>query len=96
MSSNLDPPNPAKVRAAGGHRGDDPYDLTESAWRRRFARRLAGEHALERARARAAALDAAAEPLTAPTLPARSAPSPALLDHLANVRGRGTTPAGAA
>jgi len=40
---------------------DDPYELTESAWRHRFSRRLAVERGLERARARAEALEAAAE-----------------------------------
>ena len=67
---------------------DDPYDLTESAWRRRFSRRLAEARSLERARTRAAAL--AVTELTVPRIPrATGAPSPALLAHLARVRPRG-------
>lgn len=67
---------------------DDPYDLTESSWRRRLTRRLAEERSLERARARAATL-AAADAIVPPAHPAKRRPSPALLAHLATVRGRG-------
>jgi hypothetical protein len=66
---------------------DDPYDLTESAWRRRLARRLAEERGLERARARAEALRAAAE-LVTPVEPAKRTPSPAQLRQLAAARAR--------
>src|SRR5262249_15471348 len=67
---------------------DDPYDLTESDWRRRFSRRLAEARSLERAHARATAL-AVTEHTVPPTPHAKRAPSPALLAHLARVRPRG-------
>jgi hypothetical protein len=74
---------------------DDPYDLSESAWRRRFSQRLAETRSLERARARAEAIAAAAEcaadELAAATRATqvatkKRAPSPAQLQHLATMR----------
>src|SRR5262245_39299917 len=64
---------------------DDPYDLTESVWRRRFARRLAQERSRVRAKARTEAL-AIAEEFAAPVQPAKRRASPALVAHLANAR----------
>lgn len=68
---------------------DDPYDLTESAWRTRFGRRLAEARSLERARARTQTILAATEQTVPPIQAAAGAPSPALLAHLARVRPRG-------
>jgi hypothetical protein len=68
---------------------DDPYDLTEFAWRHRVARRLAEERGLAWAGHRAAALRAAAECAEPLIKFAKRPPSPALLAHLAAVRPRG-------
>jgi hypothetical protein len=70
------------------HVVDDPYDLGESAWRRRFSRHLAEARSLARARAREESLRPKNDLAAAPVEHDRRPPSPALLVHLASVRDR--------